>query len=232
MKKKLGFTILATQGIIYLVLNVILFIIIKKAMPQQLKNGVFWFVWSMTFVFNALVNVGVLKFYKSNSKYDDVTVPPLIYLMVCFNAAYLVLGLIFMFIPKLPFTVALIFELILTAAYALLMIYYFGVVNYMKSNSAAPKVLFIRSLYVDVDHAIQFVEDDSLKAKMQQLSEDIRFSDPMSKGEVIQLDEALQSLIQQIVVSAMEKNFDAVNELVDKASVQLKYRNAKCRMLK
>ena len=232
MKKKIGILTFSAIGIVYLVLNVILFVLISNIMPQQLKNGVFWFVWFMTFLFNAGVSSLVFFLYKSSNKYDDVTVPPLIYVMGCFNAAYLVLGLILMFIPPLTITVAIILELLITAAYALFLIYFFSVTNYMKANNATKKVVFIRSLCVDLDHANEFITDVELQNKIKQLSEDVRYSDPMSSGEVVQLDEQLQQLVQSIVVHAMEKNYDVVNELVDKTNIQLKYRNAKCKMLK
>lgn len=232
MKKKLGIVTFSTIGIVYLVLNVILFILINRIMPQQFSNGVFWFVWFMTFIFNAGVSILVFLFYKSSSKYDDVTVPPLIFVMGAFNVVYIILGLILMFIPPLKITLAIILELLVTAAYALFLIYFFSVTNHMKANNANKKVVFIRSLCVDLDHANQFVTDQELQNKIKQLSEDVRFSDPMSQGEIVDLDAKLQEIIQAIVINAMEKRFDVVNELVDKASIQLKYRNAKCKMLK
>ena len=51
-------------------------------------------------------------------------------------------------------------------------------------------------------------------------------------NEIIELDKGLQSVIQDIVVFSMEKNYEKVNELTEKASMQLKYRNAKCKIMK
>ncbi len=232
MKKKSGLVLLSSVGIIYLVLNVILFIIINKTMPHQFKNGTFWFVWVMTFIFNAIVDCGIFAFYKGKEKYDVATVPALIYIMAIFNAVYIVLGLILMFIPKTKFTLALIFELIITAAYALFFIYFFSALGHMKKHDASKKVVFIRSLQADVDYAKDIVEDADLKKKLEALSEDIRFSDPMSQGEIIALDEKIQMTVGSILANAMDKNYDALNELVDNASKQLKYRNAKIKMLK
>lgn len=232
MKKKGGLILLATVGIIYVVINVILFVIMNNVLPEQLKNGVFWFVWAMTFIFNAILDCGIFFTHKSKEKYDIATVPALVYVMGIFNAIYLVLGLILMFIPKTTFTVAIILELILTAAYILFLIYFYAAVGHMKKNDASKKVVFIRSLQADVDYAKEMIEDADLKKKLEQLSEDIRFSDPMSQGEIIALDEKIQMTVGLILANAMEKNYDALNELVDNASKQLKYRNAKVKMLK
>ena len=87
--------------------------IINKHLDEQFQNGVFWFVWAMTFIFNGGLTCGVYFLYKSNKKYDDITVPALIYVMGIFNVIYILLGLILMFIPSVKFTLALILELIL-----------------------------------------------------------------------------------------------------------------------
>ena len=232
MKKKSGIVLLASVGIVYLVLNVILFIVLNKTMAEQFKNGVFWFVWVMTFIANGIVDVAIFLTHKSKEKYDIATIPTLIYIMGIFNGIYILLGLILMFIPKTTFTIALILELILSAAYALALVYYFAAVGHMKKHDATKKVLFIRSLTADIDYAKDLVEDQELKNKLAMLSEDIRFSDPMSQEEILSLDEKIQTTVGLIVANAMDKNYDALNELVENASNQLKYRNAKVKMLK
>lgn len=232
MKKRIGTTLLPLIGIAYVVINVILFILINKHMSEQFSNGVFWFVWVMTFIFNGGVTCGVYFYYKSSKKYDAITIPALIYVMGIFNIIYLVLGLILMFIPSVKFTLALILELVLTGAYAAFLIMFNNAVGYMKEHNADEKVKSIRLLKAQVDNAISFVDNPQIIKDLNALSEEIRFSDPMSVPQLKPMEDQIQIKVGEILVAAMNKDYDALPNLIDTARKQLKARNANIAILK
>lgn len=232
MKKRVGATLLTTVGVVYVVLNVILFILINKHFDEQFKNGVFWFVWAMTFIFNGALTCGVYFLYKNNKKYDDITVPALIYVMGIFNVIYIVLGLILMFIPSVKFTLALILELILTGAYIVFLVMFKNVVGYMRANNADEKVKSIRLLKAQIDNAISYVDDPEIVKQLAAFAEEIRFSDPMSVPQLQAMEDQIQIKVGEILVAAMEKDYDTLPNLIETARKQLKARNANIAILK
>ena len=232
MKKRVGTTLFTLLGIVYVIINVILFILIDKHLEEQLSNGVFWFVWAMTFVFTAGVTCFIYFTYKTSKQYDDITVPALIYVMGIFNVIYIVLGLILMFIPSVKFTLALVLELILTGGLIGFLVMFKNVTGYMKDNNAAEKVKAVRMLKLEVDQAVGYVDNPEIIKALNELSEEIRFSDPMSSLQLRAIEEQIELIVGEILVAAMEKDYESLPTLIDKARKQLKVRNAKCAILK
>ena len=106
--------------------------------------------------------------------------------------------------------------------------------NYINSNikKQKAKVFYIRDLQSDVDYVSQLVSNIELKKKLNKLSEDIRFSDPMSHESLQSVEEQLKELVFRMNVAASENNEEELEKLIKEADLKLKYRNNKCINLK
>ena len=70
------------------------------------------------------------------------------------------------------------------------------------------------------------------KQRLSKLSEDIRFSDPMSHESLKMVEEQLKEIVFRMNVAASENNDEELEKLIKEADLKLKYRNSKCVNLK
>lgn len=121
--------------------------------------------------------------------------------------------------------------LILYAAYFVLIGYVVGAQNKNRDH-VAKKVFAIRSLVVTLESAIDASEDAVVRGELEQLRDDVRFSDPMSADELADVDAQLSSLANEISNLVSEKKVAETSEKIAQMSRLVKERNRKCKMLK
>lgn len=220
--------------IAYVVINVILFIILSSAMPEQLKSGTFWFVWAMSFIVSYGLNIFLVYLANGKSKSSFITETPLYMLMFAGSGVYVLSGLIMSFIPNLPFKVALPIELVISAIYAVVLILLYRGAKYINENNdnQAAKVANIRNLVADVDYICSSVSDPELVKKLKDLSELIRFSDPMSNDSVKDIEIKIEMAIFNMREYVSDNNTANLARLIDETSNLIKYRNQKVKISK
>ena len=99
-------------------------------------------------------------------------------------------------------------------------------------NKRKAKVFYIRDLQSDVDYVYSLVSNNEIRQKLSKLSEDIRFSDPMSHESLKMVEEQLKEIVFKMNVAASENNDEELEKLIKEADLKLKYRNSKCVNLK
>lgn len=130
------------------------------------------------------------------------------------------------------------FAMFLFIALTIVYISYFIVIFYvvLQQNKnreiVRKKIFYIRSLASDIDSCINYCDDFVLKTALIQLSEDVKFSDPMSDEQLQSLDDTLQEEIHNLLFLVKDKKVNDANEKVSEISRLLKERNRKCKMLK
>ncbi len=116
---------------------------------------------------------------------------------------------------------------------AYFVIIFFIVLNQKKNRDVIrKKVFYIRSLTSDIESCIELAEDSVLKAALEQLRDDVRFSDPMSDAQLQSLDDELEHNAGELRALVKDKKVNEANEKVADMSRLLKERNRKCKMLK
>ena len=93
------------------------------------------------------------------------------------------------------------------------------------------KVFLIRMLASNVNSCLPMVTDDAVRAELETLADNIRFSDPMSHQALAVVEGELANTIDEIALKLTEGNQD-VSSLIKKAEMQLSRRNSQCAMLK
>ena len=86
-------------------------------------------------------------------------------------------------------------------------------------------------LQSNVTSCLPMVKNPEVKAALEELSEKIRFSDPMSHQALAMVEGELASTIDEITMKLMDGNED-VTSLIKKAEMQLARRNSQCLALK
>ena len=211
-------------------LNAIVFLTVDDA---RLESKVFWMAWAFATPWNILV-AAALHLWAAKKQGDEMLkMPVAYYLCAVFGGIYLVLGAIFMYAAIEAFTLLLILELILTVIYLIAIFYVCAAGNYIAKSEkhVKQKVFFIKMLQSNVASCLSMVKDTATRQALEELSEKIRFSDPMSHQALAVIEGELANTIDEITNKLLGGDED-VASLIQKAEMQLARRNSQCLMLK
>ena len=229
MKKLSKFFILISIVLVCALMNVIVFLTIPDG---RLDTKVFWMAWAFATPWNLLMTV-ILHIWASKKGSEVLKMPAAYYLCGVFGLIYFVLGLIFMYANITTITLLLILELIVTVAYLIASFYVCLAGNYIANNDkqTKQKVFFIRMLQSNVTSCLPSVKDPEVRAALEELSEKIRFSDPMSHQALALVEGELAATVDEIAAKILSGD-ENVSALIQKAEMQLARRNSQCAMLK
>ncbi len=132
----------------------------------------------------------------------------------------------------LPFTyfVVLAVNVVIALVFIFLMLASFAASQKIDDSEqkVLQKVIYIKQLKIQLD-SIE-TENEELSKKVKQLSEDIRYSDPMSHSGLYDVESSLADVVSEIVDSVNDA--DKAIALCNQASKLLKSRNDQAKMLK
>lgn len=94
------------------------------------------------------------------------------------------------------------------------------------------KTAFWKLLRADADVLVQKCPPSALKAQLQQLSEAIRYSDPMSSEALAEWDKEIAEALADCGKAVSCNDLRQAGELCQKAQLLLTGRNKRCQMLK
>ena len=230
MKKVFGLYSFIAAVVLCGLVNLILFFTVPDA---RLSEGVFWLVWSITFPVNLLIMGGVY-FYIGKKGGEFLVYGPVRRLLSIGFCAYLLVGLILMYVPVVSYPLPIILESLITGVYLLALLISFRGMNYVADNQRVTKqkVLYIRLLQSDLESCFVNVTDPTVLAKLRQLSEKIRFSDPMSHPSLAGCESELSSVIFGIVNRVNSGELAGLDADITKASALIDMRNSRCAILK
>lgn len=230
--KKMGYIIsLVALLIVYGLANLILFLVLPDGRTEMTT---FWVSWSFAFPFCFLTSIGVTIFCARNSALTIAKVPLLYPIQYAFSGIYLLVGIIFWCFKNEAITAVWVVEAIVSGAFIILMLYAWFGIAYLTKNieHTKQKVFYIRSLQADIDACIPQVSDSALANQLRELSEKIRFSDPMSHESLKPVEARLQDAVERIVVFATTNSYESLPQLIAQAKADLDLRNGKCKLLK
>ena len=130
----------------------------------------------------------------------------------------------------LPYLAALLINLALGVIFAVLILCLYGASQRIDADEqhTAEKVLFIKQLKLRLDSID--TQQAELAAKIKELAEDVRFSDPMSHSKLEAVEGELADVIDELVDNAAD--VEKALPLCAQAAKLLKNRNEQCKMLK
>ena len=235
MYKKLTFFSFLPSILICIVLNLILFLTVPA---HRLGEFSFWVAWVFTFPVNIAIAVPVWVFAhnRGNARKEDIInyFPPLTSILWIATAVYLVSGIILMYPNISDPVVPLVTDGIITCIYGIFLYYTLFVTNRISSAQieAKEKVDYIRSLRAEVESCLNQTKDEALLARLRELSEKIRFSDPMSHPSLAVCEAELSASVGKIVRKVRVSDLSDLEPDILEAVSLLEYRNECCRILK
>jgi len=227
-KNKLMYLIVTL--IVIVVYNVVVFTI-----PFS-RGGGFWTGYSFSMIailltvavsFYAVIDRGTLR-----SKVYGV---PLVYVVFGYLITQIVVGILEMIVsPYIPFQYGIALNTILLGACLIGLI----TVNIGKEEiesideKTKEKTFFIRSLHVDISCLIDKVSDDSVKKILKELSETVRYSDPMSSPQLAAIENKIETKAAMLAEAVDQSDNDSVKALCNELQQLFAERNRKCKILK
>ncbi len=231
MKKNNKFLFLICTALVYALANVVLFLTLPDG---RTSSKVFWLVWTFMTPVSLLATVGLFLWCTRKSGNDFVSLTICFYLIGIFALAYFAVGFVFSYLSWKSIVLPLILELCITVAFIVSAIFFLRGGDYIRAEEklVKEKVLTIRLLKADVDECESLAKSEALKSALQALSNDVRFSDPMSHPSLAGAESEIFSLVAEIASKIKQGEEEGVEALVQDAQNRLKARNARCLILK
>lgn len=213
----------AALAVLFILLSVIVF-----AVPSE-KTGTFW----ISYVFTALafaIQLFICKaaFDKGRTWKSKFLGLPIVYIGVAYLIVQVIALAIFVAAPTLPVWSAVIVCAVIIGVPAICMIAGSAGQSEIERVDARvqQKISFIREMQTDVELLADQETNAEIRAALQQLTERIRFSDPMS-------DDALEEIEKGLATKATElKTSSDKMTVIHELNMLLAERNKKCKILK
>ena len=215
--------------VLYALINLIMFLNVDSL---RTDSAVFWIGWSTAFPLQLFI-VAYLGFAV---KWKNAIVQkPVLYPIILAGALlYLIVGFVFMFAPIESIMAIVITEAILTSVYIVVLFCAKRGADYIVSSQShtKAKVGFLRLLKADVDDIIRITADPTLAAALAELSDDIRYSDPMSSPALVSYETAITDNVLKASTAVRSANSAVALQHVNEAKRLLESRNQRCKLLK
>lgn len=215
--------------IIYALINLIMFLNVESL---KTDSAVFWIGWATAFPLQLII-VAYLGF-ALKWKNAIVQKPVLYPIILGGSLLYLIAGFIFMFAPIESIMAIVITEASLTSLYVIVLFFAKRGVDYIISSQAytKKKVGFLRLLKADVDDVIRITTDAAIIASLTELSDSIRYSDPMSSPALASYEAAISDCIVKASEGVRSKDNATAMHYIGEAKRLLESRNQRCKLLK
>lgn len=220
------FTALAAF-LINLVLIVIICVSVKK---EAFEQGYFWLNLLVGVVLE-MICVEALIIYDASKPKEALLRVPMVLISYGFSIVLAVFALISILSKWDNTTAQVIIYLIIYVAYILLAIYAMMGTKHIEENNKVvkQKVFFIRDLSSKLDVATGYITDSESIAAVKKLSEEIRFSDPMSNDITASYDEEIEYKVNELLVLLENNQVEEIKTKCNALSIKLKMRNAAVR---
>jgi hypothetical protein len=184
----------------------------------------------------AIILAAIITFYALDrmglrSKFYGLS---LIYVSWVYLALQLILGFVFMALPQIPLWVKIVASIVPLGACLLGLIAAEAAITEIKciDEAVKEKVLFIKSLQVDIEDLAARAGGDSLPKALRELAEAIRYSDPMSDGRLAGMESgiAIKTASLRSLLEAGDR--EAALGLCGELRRLVGERNRQCKLLK
>lgn len=213
----------AILGIIFLLISIIAF-----AIPTM-KTTTFW----IAYFFTTIAIVAQIVSWKNAFEKEDTLKSkflglPIAYIGIVYLVAQIVAFAVFTAVPTLPIWSAIV---VCGAILAFSVIFMVageagrGEIERVEEK-VQKKVSFIKELQADVELLADAETDTSTKAALHQLAEKIRFSDPMSSEQLVDLESKICDKAAELKITMSRM------EIITEINLLLDERNKKCRLRK
>ena len=219
----------AGVAVVFAVFNLLVFIFSPQMTPT------FWVSYGFTVVAFALQELILLFCLQRKASADTVFYRiPILLMGFVYLALQVIVGSIFMGLPEIKVTWAIVVQVILLAMFALVAIAA-SIGNNLIGKADThvdDKVMFIRLLESDVAAMRDKVTDSDTISRLEELQELIRYSDPMSSESLALVEQKIVDMTAQLSDAVDQNNQQNTFALISQIKLLLADRNRKCMILK
>lgn len=234
MKKNIDFKTKNTVaiGLIYVILlgvfNLLVFTIFKT------YSDVFWISYILMTVAFAVQIVSMILSFKTADVETVFFGIPLASFSIFYLCAELVIGALFMIFQQAGFTLALVVQLVVLAAFVIIAIISLLARDAVQeiSGNIKEKVADLRSVLIDVEMMRDGCSDPAVKEKLYKLLETIRYSDPMSNEAVAGVEQRIRQKASELRVYLENHQFAEAAQACGALELLYVERNKKLAMSK
>ena len=227
-----GKKLAAILGICFAAYNIIVFALCGFAG----HTAVFWLSWAFMLVaFAAMTTAGVLLGKNGMFLRDWLFGYPIIKHSTFYIIAELIASTVFIiFEDVVPFGVAFAVQILFLAVYCVFAVSCFLAKETIDEihNKVSDKTSFMKLLRADSESIVAKCNEPELKKKLQSLSEEIRYSDPMSNEVLFELEKEITFTVSECGKAVDSNAVAEAADLCNKAHLLLVERNKKCKALK
>lgn len=227
ISKNKGLSLVITF-IIFAVYNIIAFLL-----PNG-KGGMFWtgYGFSMAAILlTAGVGFYTLERKGLKSKVYGVTLLSLVW---SYLIAQLIIGLLEMALPSIPFQYGIILNAILLGGCLIGLIAADIAIDEVEriDENVKKKVSYIKSLQTDIECLIDKNKDEAAKKALKDLAEAIRYSDPMSSPQLSAIENEIKVKAAGLTNAAASVDSSAIVSICDEMQQLVAERNRTCKTIK
>lgn len=219
----------AGVAVVFAVFNLLVFIFSPQMTPT------FWVSYGFTVVAFVLQELILLFCLQRKASADTVFYRiPILLMGFVYWALQVIVGSIFMGLPEIKVTWAIVVQVILLAIFALVAIAA-SVGNNLIGRSAQhvdDKVRFIRLLESDVAAMRDKAVDTGVVAQLEELQEMVRYSDPMSSESLALVERKIVDMTVDLSDAVDRNDQQTIFTTISQIKVLLADRNRKCMILK
>lgn len=225
-KKRLAIFISALL-IIYIIYNICFFVI---PFNKEISNASYWISYGATsFVFICCTISTILGINDRSLKSRIFGIPILflnittIFVQIIFDLIVMIIGNFILF----QSWITIVFETLLIGLFFLSLIaektYKDKIITIDKKDN---KELFIRKLRIELELMRNSINDDSLLKAFDKLYEEVKYTDPVSKQEVYEVEEEISNAVSRIKKNIDEGNFVKAKKAINATLILVRERKS------
>lgn len=210
-------------GILFVLVSVVAFVV-----PTQ-KTPTFWSAYIfMNLAFVTEIGIWKMGFGKEETLKSKFFNFPIIHLGIIYIILQVIVFAVFMFMPMLPVWSSIVVFSVSTGVFSVCVIAAEVGRNEIVriEEKIQKKISYIRELQVDIEMLANNERDADVKEALIQLGEKIRFSEPMSNDQLVDVEEQIFIKVRELKTTS--NKIDIITEI----SSLLDERNKKCKILK
>ncbi len=195
-------------GLVYVILlgvfNLLVFTISKS------RNDVFWLSYGfMTLAFVVQIVSMFLSFKTADVETAFFGIP-LASFSIYYLCAELAIGALFMIFQQASFTLSLVIQVIVLAAFLIIAIISLLARDTVQQISEDIKehVSNLKSVLVDIEMIMDACTDPELKEKLRKLSETIKYSDPISNEAIADVEQRIMRKISELRINVDDNQIE------------------------
>lgn len=207
-------------GILFILVGVIAFTV------PAAKTAAFWISYAFTVVaFAAQIIIWNVALGRSESLKSKFLGFPVVHIGIVYLVVQIIALIVFLVIPTLPIWSAVVACAAIAGVSAVCMIASDVGRSEIERVSAKvqEKTFYIKQLQADVELLISTETDTIIKSALTQLAEIIRYSDPMSDGQLADIEDRITEKIAELKSSTDKVEIiNELNSLLDERNREIK----------